>query len=649
MVKSSGPSGIWSLGMLLLGRLTFAGKAILISLIFAIPLSYTLFDIWNTRAASIDFTQKERVGVRHLQAFAPVLHGLIDARNATRAGLGGGISSSVADYTQARQRMEAGLGAFETLMKKDGDSLELSTQLAEFRKAFADTASSKDGTDGKGRTVFGPVTKAASELIIKIGDNSGLALDPDLDSFYLINGALFTMPKVIEDTGQLWGWGAFALAKPISVQQTKQYEVWASNVNAAVKDTLAHFKRVTSANPDLAKKINTSALQAADDFRLKVQDIDELVNKSVSPQAHYDEGKQRVQDVMALYTTVFTELDILLEKREMASASSLRFILISSIVLVVLALYLFMCFYKTTKQGIEIISTHLEQMSVGDLRHRPQEFWTKDEFGSLVQKLAVTYDSLYELIRKVRHGARELHTASNEIASASTDLAARTEASAAALEEQSSAMEEIAATVGTTAEHAQMAATFAGDNASVAEKGGAVISQVVTTMQEIHASSAKINDIIGVIDSIAFQTNILALNAAVEAARAGDAGRGFAVVASEVRNLAQRSASAAQEIKGLITTSVEKVESGTHIVEQAGQTMSQVVKNARQIDQYLGEIATSSREQASGVEQVGQSIQELDRSTQQNAALVEETTSAAASLREQAELLQSQIANFKVA
>ena len=168
-------------------------------------------------------------------------------------------------------------------------------------------------------------------------------------------------------------------------------------------------------------------------------------------------------------------------------------------------------------------------------------------------------------------------------------------------------------------------------------------------MHDIHESSAKINDIIGVIDGIAFQTNILALNAAVEAARAGEAGRGFAVVASEVRSLAQRSAGAAREIKGLITTSVEKVESGTKIVEQAGQTMAQVVGNAKQINQYLGEIATSSREQASGVEQVCQSIQELDRSTQQNAALVEETTSAAAALRQQAEMLQAEIANFRVA
>jgi methyl-accepting chemotaxis protein len=184
---------------------------------------------------------------------------------------------------------------------------------------------------------------------------------------------------------------------------------------------------------------------------------------------------------------------------------------------------------------------------------------------------------------------------------------------------------------------------------AVAQRGGAVVSQVVTTMDDINQSSRKIADISGVIDSIAFQTNILALNAAVEAARAGEQGRGFAVVASEVRNLAQRSASAAKEIKDLISSSVEQIDSGTRVVQSAGDIMAEVVSSARQVNTFLNEIATSSKEQAAGVEQVGQSIQELDRSTQQNAALVEETTSAASALKAQADRLQEEIANFRVA
>jgi methyl-accepting chemotaxis protein len=217
------------------------------------------------------------------------------------------------------------------------------------------------------------------------------------------------------------------------------------------------------------------------------------------------------------------------------------------------------------------------------------------------------------------------------------------------LEEQASAMEEIGSTVAHTAGTAQEAAEFSVRNARVADQAGDTIQQVVSTMQRIHASSAKIGDIIGVIDSIAFQTNILALNAAVEAARAGEQGRGFAVVASEVRNLAQRSAGAAKEIKELISASVEQINDGTRVVQSAGDVMAEVVASARQINTLLSEIATASKEQAAGVEQVGQAIQELDRNTQQNAALVEETSAAAAALKAQAELLQKEIANFRVA
>jgi methyl-accepting chemotaxis protein len=287
-------------------------------------------------------------------------------------------------------------------------------------------------------------------------------------------------------------------------------------------------------------------------------------------------------------------------------------------------------------------------MAAGDLRHRPRKPWGSDEPAHVIVDLRKAYDSLHILIRKVRHSARALHSASGEIASASNDLGARTESSAAALEQQSSSMEHINAMASATAERASMAAAFAVDNAHVAERGGTVFTEVVSTMREIHTSSAKINDIITVIDGIAFQTNILALNAAVEAARAGETGRGFAVVASEVRMLAQRSAGAAKEIKTLISASVDRVESGTRVIEAAGQTMTDVVTNARQINAFLSDIAVAAKDQANAVSEVGRSIQELDQNTQQNAALVEQTSSAAGALTDQADALQEEIANFQV-
>jgi methyl-accepting chemotaxis protein len=314
----------------------------------------------------------------------------------------------------------------------------------------------------------------------------------------------------------------------------------------------------------------------------------------------------------------------------------------------VLALYLFYCFFLVTRGGLLLISKHLDKMAEGDLRQRPRKPWGSDEPADVIHDLRKAYDALHILIRKVRHSARALHEASGEIAAASADLGARTESSAAALEQQSSSMEEINAMASATAERASMAATFAVDNAHVAERGGAVFSEVVSTMRDIHTSSAKINDIITVIDGIAFQTNILALNAAVEAARAGETGRGFAVVASEVRMLAQRSAGAAKEIKALISASVERVESGTRVIEAAGQTMTEVVTNARQINAFLSDIAVAAKDQANAVSEVGRSILELDQNTQQNAALVEQTSAAAGALNAQADVLQGEISNFQV-
>jgi methyl-accepting chemotaxis protein len=315
----------------------------------------------------------------------------------------------------------------------------------------------------------------------------------------------------------------------------------------------------------------------------------------------------------------------------------------------ILASYLFYCFFLVTRGGLRLISQHLQEVAQGDLRRPPSAPWGRDEPAKVIVDLRQAYNAMHLLIQNVQHSAHELNIASDQIARASADLATRTEAAAATLEEQAATMDQIGGMVGATSERAQMAATFATDNADVAERGGKVFDEVVNTMREIQTSSARINDIIGVIDGIAFQTNILALNAAVEAARAGEQGRGFAVVASEVRSLAKRSAEAAHEIKKLISSSVEKVKGGTLVVEQAGYAMNEVVTNARQINAFLGEISIAAHDQALGVKQAGMAIQELDRDTQRNAALVEQTTAAAGTLNRQADALQEEIGKFRVA
>jgi methyl-accepting chemotaxis protein len=268
--------------------------------------------------------------------------------------------------------------------------------------------------------------------------------------------------------------------------------------------------------------------------------------------------------------------------------------------------------------------------------------------GSLLDGLGHMVASLRKLVTEVRSATENIATASSEIAQGNNDLAHRTEDTASNLQSTASSMEELTSTVKQTSDSAQTANQMATSAAAVAARGGEVVSQVVATMQEINASSNKISDIIGVIDGIAFQTNILALNAAVEAARAGEQGRGFAVVASEVRSLAQRSAEAAKEIKSLIVASVEKVESGTQLVGNAGATMTEIVDSVQRVTDIIGEIRSATSEQSQGIAQVNTAMNQLDQMTQQNSALVEQSTAAADSLREQALKLTEVVALFRV-
>jgi methyl-accepting chemotaxis protein len=288
-----------------------------------------------------------------------------------------------------------------------------------------------------------------------------------------------------------------------------------------------------------------------------------------------------------------------------------------------------------------------QAVAAGDLTNQLDSH-NKDEAGQLLHALREMNDSLIKIVGEVRGSAETMSTATSQIATGNLDLSARTEAQAGALEETASSMEELTSTVKQNSDNARQANQLAQSASEVAIRGGAVVSEVVNTMGSINESSKKIVDIISVIDGIAFQTNILALNAAVEAARAGEQGRGFAVVAAEVRNLAQRSATAAKEIKELIGDSVEKVEAGSKLVGQAGSTMDEVVESIKRVTDIMGEITEASREQTAGIEQINTAIVEMDNVTQQNAALVEQAAAAAGSLQDQAGNLTNLVGVFKL-
>ncbi|HEY6773554.1 MAG TPA: methyl-accepting chemotaxis protein, partial [Oxalicibacterium sp.] len=288
-----------------------------------------------------------------------------------------------------------------------------------------------------------------------------------------------------------------------------------------------------------------------------------------------------------------------------------------------------------------------ESVAEGDLTTRSSLPTTKDETGQLLDSIGRMQNNLARIVSQIRLGTDAIATASSEIASGNLDLSSRTEEQASSLEETASSMEELTSTVKQNADNARQANQLAVSASEVASKGGTVVSQVVDTMGEINTSSRKIVDIISVIDGIAFQTNILALNAAVEAARAGEQGRGFAVVAGEVRTLAQRSAAAAKEIKGLIGDSVEKVQTGSQLVAEAGTTMTELVDGVKRVADIMAEITAASLEQSDGIEQVNQAVTQMDQVTQQNAALVEEAAAAADSLQDQAKQLAQAVSVFR--
>ena len=316
-------------------------------------------------------------------------------------------------------------------------------------------------------------------------------------------------------------------------------------------------------------------------------------------------------------------------------------------VIVLLGLVTASLILRTITRPLHDAVTLADRIADGDLTVNVQ-IDRHDELGRLLKSLNAMAERLRSVVGQVRSGVESVSSASGQIASGNQDLSARTEQTAANLEETAASMEELTATVTQSADTARQANQLASTAAQAAEQGGQVVHQVVQSMGQITDSSRKIADIIGVIDSIAFQTNILALNAAVEAARAGEQGRGFAVVAGEVRSLAQRSAEAAKEIKQLITTSVDNVQSGSEQVERAGQSMAEIVASVRRVSDLIGEITASSTEQRDGINQVNQAVSNLDQMTQQNAALVEESSAAAQSMQEQARRLSDVVAVFKL-
>lgn len=362
----------------------------------------------------------------------------------------------------------------------------------------------------------------------------------------------------------------------------------------------------------------------------------------------FDDASQRLQKAMQVLVRKATDAMAQEVAGVAAETERLRELAVALAVLVIVLSGVFgWAIARSIRRPLNSAVRALGRVAQGDLSS-PIDARGNDELAQLMRTLADTQGALRRVVGGVRAGAEGVAAASSQIAQGNQDLAQRTQAQAAAVEETTASTEHLGAAVSHNADNARQANQLAMQASSIATQGGQVVAQVVETMRGINESSRKIADITGVIDGIAFQTNILALNAAVEAARAGEAGRGFAVVASEVRSLAQRSAGAAREIKALITASVERVEQGTQLADTAGNTMSEIVASIARVTDIMGEISAATSEQSQGIAQFGQAIGQMDQVVQHNAALVEESAAAAESLSEQAQRLLQEVAVFKL-
>ncbi|KDC23584.1 putative methyl-accepting chemotaxis protein II [Bordetella bronchiseptica E014] len=446
------------------------------------------------------------------------------------------------------------------------------------------------------------------------------------------------------------GWGSGANAAQAAAASLKD----ATDLLAGVRTRFADFQK-NMLEDDTGRQLSMNLVRR---YRSYIDDgVDTMVEalRSEDYSTFYMVNNEYGTPRSAAFIAAIGDFSKYINEQQQATMEAARTnfdrALMAVTVAVVLALVLMLVartvFGRLVVRPLKEAGQHFDKIAAGDLTARV-EVRNSNEIGQLFAALKRMQESLTRTVATVRRGVDEINVGSREISAGNTDLSSRTEEQAASLEETAASMEELASTVKQNADNARQANQLAASASDVAERGGSAVSEVVSTMDGISASSRKISEIVSVIDGIAFQTNILALNAAVEAARAGEQGKGFAVVAGEVRSLAQRSAQAAKEIKVLIEDSVDKVGTGSQQVERAGATMQEIVASVKRVTDIMGEISAASDEQSSGIEQVNRAVSQMDEVTQQNAALVEEAAAAAGSLQEQAQRLAEAVSVFKI-
>jgi methyl-accepting chemotaxis protein len=632
----------------------FALLGVIAALLMLVPTVLFVGQAWQSLQAAR----------REAQAIAP-MKGLLQLMQLTQQhrGLSGLVLGGDASLSQQRTAKQGEVDAAWAKLKPLFEQAAVgSGARASLQQAAADWAalSAKMGSGGlSGAQSFSTHTALVKQqlgIADQLSDDFGLSLDPETDSYQLIQATLYALPMLGEELGKARARGA-ALLKAGSATSADRVTlaVYLAAAERLLDDLRQAYGKSVAARPSLKPALERSfgeAVQRTEQaLRLGRTQLLEAEQPSYSATEYFAEYTRSIDSLLALNAAGMEVLDSMLSERASAQQRQLALLTGALLLVAVLGAWIGVLASRsiTGQLGGEPgdVVAAVNAIAHGDLSVRIVTAGAAAD--SIVSAMARMQQELLKVVSQVRNSSDSIATGSAQIASGNADLSQRTEEQASNLQQTAASMEQLTSTVKLNAETARTANEVAASVSAAAVQGGGVVAQVIETMQGISASSKRIADIIGVIDGIAFQTNILALNAAVEAARAGEQGRGFAVVASEVRSLAQRSANAAREIKGLIGDSVSRVEAGSQLVDAAGQAMSDIVGQVKRVSDLIAEISHASGEQTQGISQVGAAVQQLDQVTQQNAALVEESAAAAESLRQQASRLSEVVALFKLA
>jgi methyl-accepting chemotaxis protein len=628
--------------LLLLGLLVLA--TVCVPLVLQLKLSRELIG-----AADI-----ERRGVDPARQMMKLVQ-LIQQHRGLSAGLLGGNAGLEAQRNAKRDEVEKTLATLDARLRTETLEPKLADAWRVAARQWQDLRAAVDGrklSAAESSTQHAEVIARYFKALDLLLDHTGLILDPQPDTYYLISATLTRLPFATEALGQTRARGAGFLAESKITPEgramvaglvrasTDQVEAMSNAFDKAF-DASPALKQALGAKVDAVKTPIEAALALATKEVVTPEELKHPAPQYIATFTHTIDGLFELEEAaLKALEDALTDRVAALQRTE-----RIQFGLIGLLILGVG--WMARMIVRSITEPLDRAVALAQQVAAGDLTGDAQ-VRGRDEIAKLMQALKAMKDSLHRIVGEVRGNAEGVAIASREIAQGNADLSRRTEQQAASLEETASSMEEMTSTVKANADHARDANALAQQARELAQRGGASVQQMVTTMQGIDASSKKIADIIGVIDGIAFQTNILALNAAVEAARAGDQGRGFAVVAGEVRSLAQRSAEAAKEIKSLITASVEQVDAGSRAVDETGRTIAQSVQAIHRVAEAIGQITSASNEQSSGLGQISDAVHHMDQLTQQNAALVEEAAAASERLDEQARRLAEMVNTFRL-